>query len=650
MKILTNIKYEKFPLCENILYFSPHAPDYDKSSGGNRLLQILRIIKQELGYNIYFVCNDSLDKKYVLELEKIGIKVFDQKNNSIEAKDYILHLKQSNINITHAIFSWYDIAYQYMNVVKEIYPNVKTILDSVDVHWLREQRGRDEKRIFMSDLELLDRKITEIKCYAEADVVFAITEKDKKEILEYVGQQKNIKILSNIHEQKTIDELGNNIVFIGGFNHAPNISAAIECINIYKQFRNTKIFQKIKKESPDKIPKLYIVGPNPHKKIKQAKGHCSDIIITGKVNDLYDIHRKTKVCLAPLFWGAGIKGKICDASMHLIPILTSNIGNEGINFVNKKHAFIANTTDEFVNHLSEIYSMSEYDLYQIAKSGNDHISKIVSKESAISTLKHTLTAKRIIISIVSYNSAVNLDNCLRSIFKHTKYPNYHIVITDNSENNNIQDYINSIDKRYLKYITYNKNKTNEYFLLANNRVFEDPKYKNDDMVLINDDIIIISDAWLTRLYSAAYSSPQIGAVGGKTIFPNGLLAEAGAELYNDGYGKNIGRNEDPNLSQYCVPRYVGYCSGCLLYMKREVIDKIGVFDTDLELMYYEDSEWQYRAHIHGYKTLYEPKCIAIHNEGSSAGTDTTKGIKRYQEINRKIFVEKYKDLNIEQFN
>ena len=650
MKILTNIKYEKFPLCENILYFSPHAPDYDKSSGGNRLLELLKIIKQDLGYNIYFVCNDSLDKKYVLELEKIGIQVFDQKNNSIEAKDYILYLKQNNINITHAIFSWYDIAYQYMDVVKEIYPDVKTIIDSVDVHWLREQRGRDEKRIFMSDLELLDRKITEIKCYAKADVVFAITEKDKKEILEYVGQQKNIKILSNIHEQQIIDELGNDIVFIGGFSHTPNISAAIECINIYKKFRNTKVFQKIKKESPNKIPKLYIVGPNPHKKIKQAKGHCSDIIITGRVDNLYDIHRKTKVCLAPLFWGAGIKGKICDASIHSIPILTSNIGNEGIDFVNKKHAFIANTTKEFVEHLINIYSLSPHELYKIAKSGNDHISKIVSKESAISTLKHTLMAKRIIISIVSYNSVVNLDNCLRSIFKHTKYPNYHIVITDNSENNNIQDYINSIDKKYLKYITYNKNKTNEYFLLANNRVFEDPKYKNDDVVLINDDIIIISDAWLTRLYSAAYSSPQIGAVGGKTIFPNGLLAEAGAELYNDGYGKNIGRNEDPNLSQYCVPRYVGYCSGCLLYMKREVIDKIGVFDTDLELMYYEDSEWQYRAHINGYKTLYEPKCIAIHNEGSSAGTDTTKGIKRYQEINRKIFVKKYKDLNIEQFN
>lgn len=643
MKILTNIKYEKFPLCENILYFSPHAPDYDKSSGGNRLLEVLKIIKQDLGYNIYFVCNDSLDKKYVLELEKIGIQVFDQKNNSIEAKDYISYLKQNNINITHAIFSWYDIAYQYMNVVKEIYPDIKTIIDSVDVHWLREKRGRDEKRIFISDLMLLDRKITEIKCYAESDVVFAITEKEKQEIVEYVGHHKNIKILSNIHDEDSISNLGNDIVFIGGFSHIPNITAAIESIKIFKEFRKTKTYKQHK-------PKLYIVGPNPHKKIKKAKSHCCDIIITGKVDNLNYIHDKTKVSIAPLFWGAGIKGKICDASMRNLPILTSDIGNEGIHFTNNRNAFIANNTKEFVDHLCKIYSMPSNELYNIATLGKEHISKIVSKDSAISTLKHTLEAKKIIISIIAYNNVNNINNCLLSIFKHTKYPNYHIVITDNSENNKIQEYIQSLNQKHLQYITYIKNQKNEYFIEASNKVFTNELYKDADVVLLNDDIVIMSDAWLTRLYSAAYTSPQIAAVGGKTIFPNGKLAEAGAELYNDGSGCNIGRNDDPNLDIYNIPKYVGYCSGCLLYMKRDVINKIGIFDTDLQLMYYEDSEWQYRAHLHGYKTLYEPKCIAIHNEGSSAGTDTSQGMKRYQEINRKIFVEKYKDVDVEQFN
>lgn len=643
MKILSNIKSEKFQPCENILCFSPHGPDFDKSSGGNRLLQILKILKIDLGYNVYFICNNILNDQYLKILQNINISVFDVKTNNESVEQYILSLKDQNILFNCAIFSWYDIARQYSDIVKEVFPSIKTIVDSVDVHWVREKRGRDEKRIHISDLELIDRKLTEIQCYSEADVVFAITEKEKQEIIEYVGHHKNIKILSNIHDEDSISNLGNDIVFIGGFSHTPNITAAIESIKIFKEFRKTKTYKQHK-------PKLYIVGPNPHKKIKQAKGHCSDIIITGKVDNLNYIHDKTKVSIAPLFWGAGIKGKICDASMRNLPILTSDIGNEGIHFTNNKNAFIANNTKEFVDHLCKIYSMPSNELYNIATLGKEHISKIVSKDAAISTLKHTLEAKKIIISIIAYNNVNNINNCLLSIFKHTKYPNYHIVITDNSENNKIQEYIQSLNQKHLQYITYIKNQKNEYFIEASNKVFTNELYKDADVVLLNDDIVIMSDAWLTRLYSSAYISQHVGAVGGKTIFPNGKLAEAGAELYNDGSGCNIGRNDDPNLNIYNIPKYVGYCSGCLLYMKRDVINKIGIFDTDLQLMYYEDSEWQYRAHLHGYKTLYEPKCIAIHNEGSSAGTDTSQGMKRYQEINRKIFVEKYKNVDIEQFN
>jgi GT2 family glycosyltransferase len=70
-------------------------------------------------------------------------------------------------------------------------------------------------------------------------------------------------------------------------------------------------------------------------------------------------------------------------------------------------------------------------------------------------------------------------------------------------------------------------------------------------------------------------------------------------------------------------------------------------------MYYEDSEWQYRAHINGLKTIYEPRCVAIHDEGSSSGTDITKGMKKYQEINRVQFLKLMRDktnLKIETFN
>jgi GT2 family glycosyltransferase len=88
-------------------------------------------------------------------------------------------------------------------------------------------------------------------------------------------------------------------------------------------------------------------------------------------------------------------------------------------------------------------------------------------------------------------------------------------------------------------------------------------------------------------------------------------------------------------------------------MRRDAIEKLGPLSEKLDKMYYEDSEWQYRAHINGLKTIYEPRCIAIHHEGSSSGTDITKGMKKYQEINRVKFLKLMMDqtnLKIEMFN
>lgn len=84
----------------------------------------------------------------------------------------------------------------------------------------------------------------------------------------------------------------------------------------------------------------------------------------------------------------------------------------------------------------------------------------------------------------------------------------------------------------------------------------------------------------------------------------------------------------------------------VIYEKR-CYRKIGVLDGSLEKMYYEDSEWQYRAHTYGLKTLYEPKCVATHDEGSSSGNNIAKGTKKYQEINKKLFLKKFKNPDIE---
>lgn len=634
----------------NLLYFSPMAPDYDRSGGGNRLLQILKILKLDLNYNVWFLCNSSHSDRYIQAIKDLDIPIFLPNIKQQQYLDvYLKDAKDNNIIFDNAIFSWYDIGNQYIDIVKSIYPNIKIIVDTVDIHWIREQRGKDRGELPITQEAIDIRKAIEIDVYNKADVVFAITETDKKHIQKEIGYNKNIKILSSIHDNKNI-KLGSNICFIGNYAHGPNIDAAKRCLDIYKLFQQTLFFKQLRKK-----PKLNFVGANLPSDLVDEVAKTENAKYLGHIKDLDEIYRDSCILLSPLSWGAGIKIKICDAGMCGIPILTSDIGNEGIDFIDGKNALIAATNEDFVERLSFFFSMSYRDKQKLGTLGQHHLMNIVSKKAATTILKHSLRDKHIVLSIVTYNQPERLQQCLNSILSLTKYSNYTIYISDNSENldtsvimcQNYADYLLS------KKIIYHKNADNDYFIKPNNTLFMNKKYRNSDFVLINDDVKIIDGNWLSYLYSSVYSADYIAAAGGKTIYPDGSLAEAGAELYNDGTGRNIGRYDNPQKDEYNVTKYVGYCSGCLLYMRHDAIDQIGIFSDQLEKLYYEDGDWQYRAHFYGLKTIYDHRCCAIHDEGSTSGTDINTGAKKYQKINQKIFLDNMTSLgikNIEIFN
>ena len=640
--------YEFWNNGKNLLYFSPLAPDYDMSGGGNRLYRILEILKKDMNYNIWFLCNGYSKLDHIEILKKMNIPVFMPDINNNRYLDYYLQkAKLDNIIFDNVIFSWYDIANQYMEIVKKIYPNIKTIVDSVDIHWIRERRGYEQNILKISEEALIQRKNIELNIYNNADVILTVTENDKKHIQYELGYRNNIKILSTINDKQNID-LGQDIIFIGNYAHGPNEDCAHRCINIYNSFIKESTYANLIYK-----PKLLIAGPNCTSSLKQKIGAYKNIEYIGYIKNLNEIYKQGKILLAPLSWGAGIKSKICDSAMCGIPILTSDIGNEGINLIDKENALIANTDKEFIDKLNYFFSMNHFDQIKLGKLGQEHLERIVSKDSAINILKHTLQDKLITISIVTHNQTKKFIKCLDGILNKTYYKNYNIVITDNSTNNDTQKVIQSYIKKFPDKISYIKNKKNKFFIEPNNAIMSARKYKNNDIILINDDLEIIDNYWLNYLYSSVYSADYISCAGGKTIYPDGRLAEAGAEIYNTGYGKNKGRYSDPDIDEYNIPHYTGYCSGCLLYIRRDAINKIGIFSTELINMYYEDCEWQYRAHIKGLKTIYEPRCVAIHDEGSSSGIDITKGTKKYQEVNRKKFLSIINKLgysNIEIFN
>ena len=158
---------------------------------------------------------------------------------------------------------------------------------------------------------------------------------------------------------------------------------------------------------------------------------------------------------------------------------------------------------------------------------------------------------------------------------------------------------------------------------------------------LNNDTIV-SDAWLDELVTLAESDERIGAVGSKLIYPDGALQEAGGIIFSDGTGWNYGRTESAADPRYNFVRETDYCSGAALLVRTSAFRELGGFDDAFAPAYYEDVDLCFGLRSLGFRVLYQPRSVVTHLEGVSSGTDVRKGTKRFQEINRTTFVEKWK--------
>lgn len=161
------------------------------------------------------------------------------------------------------------------------------------------------------------------------------------------------------------------------------------------------------------------------------------------------------------------------------------------------------------------------------------------------------------------------------------------------------------------------------------------------VLLLNNDTKPAIGA-IDALIDAMFDDPRVGVVGAKLIDPDGVLQEAGAIVWADGYGWNVGRGGDPDAPEVNFPREVDYCSGAALLVRREVLEHVGGgLDERFAPAYYEDTDLCFAARRLGYRVLYQPRATVVHHEGVSHGRDPGSGVKRYQEVNRRKFVEKW---------
>jgi len=249
---------------------------------------------------------------------------------------------------------------------------------------------------------------------------------------------------------------------------------------------------------------------------------------------------------------------------------------------------------------------------------------------------------KVSIIIPVYNQFKYTYNCLKSISLLNEHSTFEIVIADDNSTDET-----SCINNYVMGIKIVKNVSERGFLNNCNNAI---KYASGKYIYFLNNDTALFDGAIDSLVSTLESAKDIGCVGSKLIYSDCSLQEAGGIIWNDASGWNFGRNDNPLRTKYMYKKEVDYISGASLMIKKELLDKIGGFDTRYVPAYYEDTDLAFEVRKRGFKVVFQPRSIVMHFEGKSCGTDITTGIKSYQNVNKEKFKLKWQETLVEHFS
>ena len=317
------------------------------ADAGSLLIFNKMILFRELGFQVTFAHDGNLhySSKDIEELQRIGIEVlyapYVQK-----LKDH-LEVCEDRYDLVMLIRP--NVFKNNIWDIKKYCPSAKIFFHTIDLHFLRMQRQAEitqDKEMMNAVNAMREREISYIKI---ADLTFIVSSEEMnllKEIDKNLKLQEFSLILDINPSEKPFSQR-KDILFIGNFNHPPNRDA------VY--FFCTEVMPHIRKANQE--ISFRIGGSNMPEEIKKLA--TGDIVIEGFIPDLNEKCDEVRIMVAPLRFGAGVKGKIASSLACGLPVVATKVASEGMYLENDLNIVIADDPQEIANAILKLYNDEE---------------------------------------------------------------------------------------------------------------------------------------------------------------------------------------------------------------------------------------------------------------------------------------------------
>jgi glycosyltransferase involved in cell wall biosynthesis len=365
---------------QKVLVIGTVFPEPNSSAAGSRMLQLIAAFKAQ-NYEIIFA-SAAADSEFMVDLVELGVEKVSIKLNDESFDEYI-----KTLNPDLVLFDRFMTEEQFGWRVTEHCPDAIKVLDTEDLHCLRTARQKAYKAkldFYLDDLLLEDVAKREIASILRCDLSLIISTYEMRVLKEIFVIDEALFMLPSITPEMKRQwlpfEERNHFISIGNFLHEPNYQAVL--------YLKTEIWPLIIKKMP--TAQVHIYGAYANDKVNQLNNVKEGFLIKGRASYVNEVMGKARVCLCPLVFGAGLKGKLVDAMQNGTPNVSTPIAVEGMREGLSWGGFVANTPKDFADDAVKLYENEEmWNRFQV--NGTHIINQLFDEKNwqakFISTLK-----------------------------------------------------------------------------------------------------------------------------------------------------------------------------------------------------------------------------------------------------------------------
>ncbi|TCZ84960.1 glycosyltransferase [Lysobacter sp. N42] len=359
-----------------VLVVDALTPDPTRDSGSVRLVNIMRLLLREGAHVTFLAANRRHDGVSTQALQRLGVEVWFAPH----AGRPPVWLKQHAKALDVALVCRHYVAREFLPLLRRHAPRARVLFDTVDLHYLRERRGA----LVTGDPALARAaeatRQLELQVVRGSDVTLVVSEAERR-VLADDAPGARVEVLSNVHElggrgRPYAERRG--LVFVGGFRHPPNVDAVAWFVR--------DVFPLIRRVRPDL--EFHCIGSDAPPAVLALAG-CDGVTLHGHVPDLSPFMDGARIAVAPLRFGAGVKGKVNLSMAHGQPVVATSCTVEGMHLRDGEDVLVADDPQAFADAVLRLYG-DEALWNRLAANGLDNVARHFSMDAARGVVRQVI--------------------------------------------------------------------------------------------------------------------------------------------------------------------------------------------------------------------------------------------------------------------